>query len=125
MGRVVDAGTSGIYDVAVASHFYAGDIQGNGREILQVVAENRGTEIIYGSTLKVDSPVGEQTFTLGAMKPGEVVSREVIVDVRHAELQGSADYATSLTLPGSQTDNNPADNNLSSSFLPPVAAEGE
>ncbi|NCF91783.1 MAG: S8 family serine peptidase [Verrucomicrobiaceae bacterium] len=125
VGRVVDAGTSGIYDVAVASHFYAGDIQDNGREILQVVAENRGTEIIYGSTLKVDSPVGEQTFTLGAMKPGEVVSREVIVDVRHAELQGSADYATSLTLPGSQTDNNPADNNLSSSFLPPVAAEGE
>ena len=125
VGRVVDAGTSGIYDVAVASHYYAGDIQGNGREILQVVAENRGTEVIYGSTLKVDSPVGEQIFTLGAMKPGEVVSREVIVDVRHAELQGSADYLTSLTLPSSQTDNNPSDNNLSSSFLPPVADDGE
>lgn len=125
VGRVVNAETSGIYDVAVASHYYAGDIQGNGREILQVVAENRGTEIIYGSTLTVDSPIGEQTFTLGAMKPGEVVSREVIVDVRHAELQGSADYATRLALPGIQTDNNPADNSLSSSFLLPIVPEGE
>lgn len=126
VGRVVDADTQGIYDLAVASHYYAGDIQDNGREILQVVVENRGTEIVYGSTLDIDSPIGPQQFTLGAMNPGDIVSRELVVDVRHAELQGSADYSTNLALPSNQIDNNPLDNTLSSSFLPPVAeSEGQ
>lgn len=123
VGRVVNAETSGIHDAAVASHYYAGDLGNNGREILQIVVENRGTELLLGSTLAVDSPVGKQQFNLGPIQPGGVVTREVVVDTRLAELQGQIDYRTNLTFAGNVVDDNPLNNQLSSSFLPPSAAE--
>ncbi len=119
VGRVAQAGEAGIYDAAVASHYYAGDVAGNGREILQVIVENRGTEIVYASTLDIESPTGNQQFTIGALKPGDVVSREVVVDTRFADLQGGLNYNTTLTLPNSLTDTQPSDNQLSSTFSLP------
>lgn len=123
MGRVVNATTPGIYDAAIASHHYAGDLEGNGREILQVVIENRGTEHIPASTLIVDSPVGRQQFTLSSMKPGSVISRELAVDKRRAEVEGIVHYTTTLTLPENMSDYNLDDNELSSSFSLPGVEE--
>jgi hypothetical protein len=121
VGRVVNGDTSGIYDAGVASHYYAGDLQGNGREMLQVVVENRGTEVIYGSTLTVVSPIGLQQFTLGPMAPGEVLTRELPVDTRRAEVDGQVSYSTTITLPNNFTDTNTGDNQLTSSYAPPAS----
>ncbi len=121
LGRVVNGSTPGIYDAGVASHYYAGDLQGNGREILQVVVENRGTEIIQGSTLTVVSPIGLQQFTLGPMSPGDVLTRELPVDTRRAEVEGRVSYSTTLTLPDQFTDHNMDDNQLTSSYSAPLS----
>ncbi len=123
VGRVVQAGESGIYDAAVASHYYAGDVEGNGREILQVVVENRGTEPLQASTLVIGSPLGEQQYTLGPIKPGDVLVREVVVDTRQAEIQGSVDYSTTLSLPSYQTDVQLGNNQLTSTFVDPALSE--
>jgi hypothetical protein len=123
VGRVTQQGEAGIYDAAVASHHYAGDIAGNGREILQVLVENRGTEIVYASTLNIESPTGTQQFTIGALKPGDVVSREVVVNTRLANLQDGLSYDTMLTLPDSVTDRQPSNNQLSSNFSLPSVDE--
>ncbi len=121
LGRVLQDGQAGIYDAAVASHHYAGDPNDNGREIMQVVIENRGTEILYGSTLSIQANNNPQKYVLGPIKPGEVIAREVVVDTRFAELNGSVSYDTSLTLPDSYTDQNPNDNQLTSTFVTPEA----
>ncbi len=119
VGRVVNASSSGIYDVGIASHYYAGDLQGNGREILQVVVENRGNEVISGSILTIDSPVGQQHFSLGPMSPGDILSRELAVDTRRAQVEGNVNYTTTIALPQPITDINTGDNELSSTFAYP------
>lgn len=119
VGRVINAGETGTYDVGVASHYYAGDIQGNGREILQVVVENRGNELVSASILSVETPDGVQQFNLGPMNPGDVVSREIAVDTRRAEVDGQVNYSTSISLPGAFDDANLNDNQLTSSFALP------
>lgn len=121
MGRVLDRNTPGIYDVAVASHYYAGDVQNNGREILQIQVQNMGTEVVQGSLLTVVSSSGPADYALPSLEPGEVVTREIIVDSRLAELAGSVSYGSTVALPPTFTDGNLFDNQLSSIFRHPSA----
>lgn len=122
VGRVINRNQPGIIDAAVASHYYAGDVEGNGREILQVVVQNRGTQPIPSSSLKIVSPSGSQSFLLPALNPGQVVYRETAVDTRYAELNGAIQYGSNLTLPTGFKDIKESNNQLSSTFqLAPAA----
>ena len=85
--------------------------------------ENRGTEVIRGGLLAVETPLGPRHFTLEAMKPGAIATRKLVVDTRLAELEGAVHYHSTLTLPDGFRDGNASDNQMSSSFPDPSTRE--
>lgn len=117
VGRTLERSDAGIIDAGVASHYYAGDLEGNGREIMQVVVQNRGTERLMGSILTVYTPTTEQTYYLPPLDPGEITYEEVVIDQRRAEIDGQVQYSSSVTVPTHLTDQDPSDNQFTSTFV--------
>ncbi|MEM7384084.1 MAG: S8 family serine peptidase [Verrucomicrobiota bacterium] len=119
--RVINRDQPGIYDLAVASHYEAGQIDNNGLEVIQVVVENRGTETINTSQLNLDWGYGNRDFILPSLDPGEVIYRQQPIDSRRADIDGSIQYTSNLTMPVNLTDQNTANNGYQSVYVSPAA----
>ncbi len=118
VGRALNSSQSGIYDAAVASHYYLPDPSNPQLTWLQVVVENRGTEPFTGASLQIESLDGQQNHVLPTLRPGEVVYRSLLVNGYRATLDGSVTYGSSISLPGGLQDSAPSDNNRRSDFVP-------
>ncbi|MBK1883600.1 S8 family serine peptidase [Luteolibacter pohnpeiensis] len=70
MGRVLNAGTPGIYDAAVASNWISSSA--NGTPQLQVTIQNRGTETLINTGLSVTSVGAPTNYTVTTLAPGAI-----------------------------------------------------
>ncbi|HUF61359.1 MAG TPA: S8 family serine peptidase [Verrucomicrobiales bacterium] len=118
VGRALNSGETGIYDAAVASHYYLPDPSNSQLTWLQVVVENRGTEPFTGASLQIESLDGQQNHVLPTLQPGEVVYRSLLVNGYRAALDGSVTYGSSISLPEGMDDRSPSDNSRRSDFVP-------
>ena len=117
VGRVVQNDTPGITDISVASHYVdLADIPEGEIPMVDILIENRGTTIVNGATLKVDSDNNSRSYALPALEPGEVIVRQFPIDSRLGEAQGDLTFSSELTLSGGQ-DFTPSDNARTSVIL--------
>lgn len=72
IGRVLNAGTPGIYDAAVASSRIIPPDAGNPYGQVEVLVQNRGTETLINTTLKVAVAGGTTTANLTSLAPDAV-----------------------------------------------------
>lgn len=104
VGRVLDSGVSGIYDVALASNHLVTNGQGNA--VVQVTVENRGTASVVNASVTVKTALGTSYLNITTLAPGAIHTFEVPV----GRLDESARIESSVGLSGAQTDKNPYNN---------------
>lgn len=104
VGRAINRNTSGITDLAVASHHYvlpSDDPAGTG---LQISVENRGTEPVWGSTLDVTIAGGEYPVQMNVLQPNERKVITLPVGLAQFEQEGFLEVQSEITLGGEATD---------------------
>lgn len=117
VGRVVQSDTPGLTDAAIASHYVDLATLAEGEiPMVDIVIENRGTTLINGASLSVESDNNRRSYTLPPIEPGEVIVREFPIDTRLGESQGDLTFSSELTLPGVE-DFSPSDNARTSVIL--------
>ncbi len=75
VGRVLNQGTAGINDVALASNHLA--VNSNGNTVLQVTVENRGTAPVINAPLTVNTPLGTNHLNITSLAPGAIQTFEL------------------------------------------------
>ena len=102
--RAADANTPGIIDAAAAGHFIDNDNATETTVPLIVSAQNTGTETLATMTLTAVVDGTPQSFTFVDVKPGEVVSSIISLNVEQIEAKGEVKVSTSVSTPN---DNRP------------------
>ena len=105
IGRVLNAGTSGISDVAVASYYYDPAAAEGGADFAQVVVENRGTTPLHNIPVEVDSGSGSRTYNVSFLDAGGTAVINAPLDVSNDQVSVSANAVLG-------TDSNPSDNRV-------------
>lgn len=75
VGRALENGTAGIYDIAVTGQVL--QTAANGSESLLVVIQNQGTEALYNSPVSVNTPLGTTSISINNLSPGAVYTHSV------------------------------------------------
>jgi subtilisin family serine protease len=119
VGRAVQSTTTGIEDVAVASHFVDLNNVPEGEVAkMQVVVENRGTTTLHNVGLVIQSDSTDRSYSITSIPPGEVAVREIPIDTRLGEAQGQLQFSSEVSLP-TASDSNPTDNTRTSMLVFP------
>jgi hypothetical protein len=79
IGRVLEAGTPGIYDAAVASQNYLPPDAGNPYGQIEVLIQNRGTEMLVNTAVKVNTGGYTSNFNITTLAPDGVTTVRVPV----------------------------------------------
>lgn len=74
LGRIMEYGTAGIYDIAISSQMLLPDSSAAGQDQILVSVQNQGTEILINSPLSVNSPAGITNVSINSLAPGETYS---------------------------------------------------
>ncbi len=70
VGRALENGKSGIYDIAVTSQLLGTNSAGSPE--LTIVVQNQGTETILNSPLRIQTPNGTTDISINSLIPGQV-----------------------------------------------------
>lgn len=70
VGRAIENGTAGIYDIAVTGQIL--QTRSNGSQSLLVVVQNQGTEPLFNSPVSVSTPQGTTQISINSLAPGSV-----------------------------------------------------
>jgi hypothetical protein len=117
LGRVMNANTAGIYDAAVASNYFIEPTAETPYPQLQVVIQNRGTEMLVNAGVEVITPNGSTPLNITTLAPDEI--RTFTIPLPAATWNGDAlEFDTTVTLTGSQIDSNPSNNRRVESYSP-------
>ena len=102
--RAADANTPGIIDAAAAGHFIDNANATETTVPLIVSAQNTGTETLATMTLTAVVDGTPQSLTFVDVKPGEVVSSIISLNVEQIETKGEVKVSTTVSTPN---DNRP------------------
>lgn len=117
LGRLMERDQPGIYDIAVTSHHYdpaltePGDLPS-----VQVTVQNRGTEALANFNLNVTSGALQRDFFIPILRPGQIATHEIPLDLRRATIDGQVEISSVAQLARSNPDRSPADNSLRSTI---------
>ena len=115
VGRLMERDQRGIYDIAVTSHHYDPEMTGPGKlPMVQVTVQNRGTEILPGIGLDMASGTLERDVFIPLLRPGQIATYEIPLDLRRATIDGHVALRSVATISSSNPDRSPSDNLLQS-----------
>ncbi|WP_411844671.1 S8 family serine peptidase [Roseibacillus persicicus] len=109
VGRVVNSGTSGIYDIAAVSNLITTD---DGNMVLAVV-QNQGTEAITGAKVTITTPYSSVPLQVQTLSPGDIQTFEIPTAL---PANGDFEVSTSVSLNSSFQDVDPENNIRSNVF---------
>lgn len=121
LGRVVNSGTSGIHDAALASHWVAGPTEETPYTRLQVTVQNRGTEMLVNTGVTVSTGFITAPFNITTLAPGEIRTLTVPLTENRLKSVDSLQFESSVTLSGGQIDANPSNDRRVEIFAPAQA----
>lgn len=115
MARVMNAGTPGIYDAAVTSNYF---VDGFNPE-LQVVIQNRGTEMLLNAGVTVTTPNGTVPLNITTLAPDHIQTFTIALPPSISKTEDGILFDSSVKLSGSQIDSNPLNNRRVERYIPP------
>jgi len=81
IGRVMDHGTSGIYDAALTSQILVAPESSSSLPEVWVTVQNQGTETLINSPVKITTPNGTKTLNVSSLLPGQTQTFRVPVQL--------------------------------------------
>ena len=75
LGRALENGSPGIYDIAVTGQILQTD--DNGNESLLVVVQNQGTETLFNSPVAIETPSGVTQVSINSLTAGETFTQTI------------------------------------------------
>jgi len=110
--RILDRNTTGIYDIAVARPHVLRERTATGDVVVQVYAQNRGTEPLDVVDLEINLGSGSQSFSFYNVDVGAVVSREIYVSAHESGDEDGLSLRVSADTPRN-SDTYPMNNTVS------------
>ncbi|MCX6876413.1 MAG: S8 family serine peptidase [Verrucomicrobia bacterium] len=118
MGRVIDAGTPGIYDAAVASNYVIPPSAEVPYPQLQVTVQNRGTEMLLNAGVLVKTTAGSIPFNVTTLKPNAIQTFTIPLPLASWNSTAPLTFDSSVWLSGGKIDSNPFNNRRVESYVP-------
>ena len=119
VGRVMQAGTAGIFDAAVASNYIIPPSAEVPYPQLQVVIQNRGTEMLVNAGVQVTTPAGSVPLNITTLMPNAIQTFTLPLPSSSWNPAVPLVIDTSVRLSGGKADANPANNRRIDSYVPP------
>jgi len=120
VGRVMQANTPGIYDAAVASNFVIPPTAEQPYPQLQVVIQNRGTEMLVNAAVQVTTPAGTVPLNITTLMPNAIQTFTLPMPISSWNAASPLQFNSSVRLSGGQTDSNPSNNRRADTYVPPA-----
>lgn len=117
MGRVINAKTPGIYDAALASQRILPPDSKNPYGQVEIMVQNRGTENLINTSVKISTPTGEVTSNITSLAVNAVKTIRVPIS---APTAASMRYDSTVTLSGGRKDAKPANDRRAETYVPAV-----
>lgn len=114
--RIIDRNRSGIYDIAVARPHILSKRNSAGDMVVQIYAQNQGTESLGAVELEVNAGHGVQSFSFYNVGVGEVVSREIHISPYEIKGEDGLSLEVSANTPHNE-DTYPMNNMVSGMML--------
>ncbi len=112
LDRVMEHGTPGIYDVAIASQVLIPADAATSLPQVLVTVQNQGTETVINSPVSIVSPSGTQTVNISSLAPGQIHTIRVPV-----ALPANGDPITiNASVQSTEGDKDASNNSRSDSF---------
>jgi hypothetical protein len=118
IGRVLDAGTPGIYDAALASQRIIPPDAGNPYGQVEILVQNRGTEPLVNTTVGIDIGGNRSSGNITTLAPNAVAT--IRVPITRAPVTGSGNLVVDsrVSLSGGATDAKPSNDRRVESYAP-------
>ena len=108
VGRVLNAGTRGIYDAAVASHRIIPADAGNPYGQVEILVQNRGTETLINTSVEVSTGAGSVSTNLTSLAPNAVRTVRVPISRPPSASNNKFNVTSKVKLSGGFTDVKPS-----------------
>jgi hypothetical protein len=108
VGRALQSGEPGIYDAAIASQRVVAADASNPNGQVEVVVQNRGTEMLVNTTVKVSVGGMSTTSNLSTLAPNAVATVRVPVHQDWNEATGGLRIESSAQVSGGMVDIKPS-----------------
>lgn len=118
LGRVMNASTAGIYDAAVASNYFLPPTNETPYPQLQVVIQNRGTEMLLNAGVEVVTVNGTTPLNITTLAPDQIRTFTIPLPAASWDGTQSLGFDTTVRLSGGQIDANLSNNRRVESFAP-------
>jgi hypothetical protein len=118
LGRVMNANTAGIYDAAVASNYFLPPTEVTPYPQLQVVIQNRGTEMLLNAGVVVTSLNGTTPMNITTLAPDQIRTFTIPLPGMSWDGVQPLQFDTTVELSGSQIDANPSNNRRVETYTP-------
>lgn len=119
LGRVMSANTPGIYDAAVASNYFVPPTAETPYPQVQVVIQNRGTEMLLNAGITVTTPNGITPLNITTLAPNEIRTFTIPLPAASWDGTNPLEFDSKVTLSGGQIDSNPLNNRRVETYSPP------
>jgi hypothetical protein len=121
IGRVLNGTTPGIYDAAVASSRILAPDAGNPYGRVEVLVQNRGTETLINTTVKVSAAGGTVMDNITSLAPGDVRTVSVPLYQPAAAYTNGIQVDSRVLLSGGHIDAKPSNNHRMETYVAPTA----
>lgn len=115
LGRVLNRGTPGIYDAAVASQRIVSASSTNPYGQVEILIQNRGTETLINTAVSISSPTGNMTSNITSLGVNSVTTLRVPIPV---ETASSLRYESRVSLSGGLKDAKSSNNRRVETYAP-------
>ena len=114
IGRVLENGSSGIYDIAVTGQILGTNSAGSTE--VTIVIQNQGTETLFNSPVSVQTPNGTTDISINSLTPGQVYTTTLALSTAVSSQEFSI-FSSAGTSPAEDLDtrNNTKQSNFSPS----------
>lgn len=112
VGRVMQHGTPGIYDVAISGQTLVPATDKNSLPTVLVTVQNQGTETLINSPLTITSPSGVQQLNVSSLSPGQTQTFQVPIFIP----ANGAPVTVSSSVTSASGDQDYSNNNRSTSY---------
>jgi hypothetical protein len=118
IGRVLDAGTAGIYDAALASQRIIPPDSGNPYGQVEILVQNRGTEALVNTTVGITIGGNRSTGNITTLAPNAVTTIRVPITRPPVTGSGNLVVDSRVSLTGGATDAKPSNDRRLESYAP-------
>lgn len=115
LGRALNANTRGIYDAALASQRIIPPSQGNPNGQLEILVQNRGTEPLVNTSVRISTPSGVVNSNITSLPVNGVKS--IRLPIANTSDSGMR-YESRVSLSGSRADAKPGNDRRVETYVP-------